>query len=176
MTDSTLGFWYFFEGLPVACCLEAGMIPQMAREPPPLNRPSHQVQVCKQSRWALRLGRRRAGVEYFSFQNPFFSLRGSISKIPSSFPSSFSPLKLLNASEILPYTEGKGSSQAPRGSGCQSGDWDSGTFLQILGGLPPPSTAEPILPVMRSGRGGQVRRSPLEALAQSPGSRMFLVM
>lgn len=127
MTDSTLGFWYFFEGLPVACCLEAGMIPQMAREPPPLNRPSHQVQVCKQSRWALRPGRRRAGVEYFSFQNPFFSLRGSISKIPSSFPSSFSPLKLLNASEILPYTEGKGSSKPPEGVGARVG-----TGTQVL--------------------------------------------
>lgn len=34
MTDRILGFWYFFEGRPVACCLEAGMIPQMVREPP----------------------------------------------------------------------------------------------------------------------------------------------
>lgn len=157
MTDSTLGFWYFFEGLPVACCLEAGMIPQMVRKPPPLNRPSHQVQVCKQSRWALCPGR-RAGVEYYSFQNHFFYLWGSISKIPSNCFSL--SRRLLIASEILPYREGRVSSQDLTGSRCQSGDWDLCTFLQILSGLPPPSTAEPVLPVMRSGHGGQVRRSP----------------
>lgn len=57
MTDSALGFWYFLEGWSIACCWEVGTTPQMARGAPlPPNCPSHQVQVCKQSRLASALG------------------------------------------------------------------------------------------------------------------------
>lgn len=143
MTDSALGFWYFFEGLPVACCLEAGMIPQMAREPPPLNRPSHQAQVCKQSRWALRPGRRRAGAEYQQFaESLLLSPRQYLQNSLKPFFSS----ETANCIREPSFWSRKRVFPSPHRE-CVP-EWGLGLryFLANLGWRPPSSTAKPVLP------------------------------
>lgn len=128
MTDSTLGFWYFFQSLLAACCSEAEGTPRTVRANGQGGSLLWAV-LCTRSRCVNRAdgsstpedGIQRleiwSGALCFS-ESVFLPLKQYLENSVDCF---FNSLRLLITSEILPYREGKALPKNSQGVGGRVG-------------------------------------------------------